>query len=64
MILKQLECGVLLVDVVVARTTKPKSNTHMREVMTTCYVLSLFVFDALLSPNMTEFVHLSCRQKK
>ena len=27
-------CGLLLVDVLVARTTIPKSNTHMREVMT------------------------------
>ena len=57
-------CGVLLVDIVVARTTMPKSNTHMREVMTPCYVLSLFVFDALLSPNVTEFAHLFLSPKE
>ena len=57
-------CGVLLVDSVVARTTMPKSNTHMREVMTPCYVLSLFVFDALLSPNVTELAHLFLSPKE
>lgn len=56
--------GLLLVDVVVARTTMPKSNTHMREEMTPCYVLSLFVFDALLSLNVTEFAHLFLSPKE
>ena len=56
-------CGLLLVDVVVARTTVPKSNTHMREEMTPCYVLSLFVFDTL-SPNVTEFAHLFLSPKE